>query len=75
MQQSSDISEDSDSEHCSDSDSDNSDSDQCLLGQVTENNLRIHKKSKYKPDIVDLSCTGGKKDGECCHTLDSDKGW
>lgn len=55
VEQSSDFSDDNDSEHCSDSDSDNSDADECLMGKVTENNLRISKRTKHKPDIVDLS--------------------
>lgn len=55
VEQSSDFSDDNDSEHCSDSDSDNSDTDECLMGKVTENNLRINKRTKHKADIVDLS--------------------
>lgn len=55
VEQSSDFSDDNDSEHCSDSDSDNSDTDECLIGKVTENNLRINKRTKHKADIVDLS--------------------
>lgn len=52
VEQSSDFSDDNDSEHCSDSDSD---TDECLMGKVTENNLRINKRTKHKADIVDLS--------------------
>lgn len=52
VEQSSDFSEDNDSEHSSDSDSDNSDADECLMGKVTENNLRINKRTKHKPDII-----------------------
>lgn len=55
VEQSSDFSKDNDSEHSSDSDSDNSDADECLMGKVTENNLRINKRTKHKPDIVELS--------------------
>lgn len=55
VEQRSDFSDDNDSEHCSDSDSDNSDTDECLIGKVTENNLRINKRTKHKADIVDLS--------------------
>lgn len=50
-------SSDSDSEHGSDSDSDESDSDECLMGIVTEDNLRLNKRTKHKPDIVELQHT------------------
>ncbi|XP_062585705.1 uncharacterized protein LOC134247347 [Saccostrea cucullata] len=68
VEQNGDISEDSDSEHCSDSDCDiDSDSDECLMGAVTENNLRINKKIKHKPDIEELPNTASDKSGTSEH--------
>ncbi|XP_061195352.1 uncharacterized protein LOC133203599 [Saccostrea echinata] len=68
VEQNGDISEDSDSEHCSDSDCDiNSDSDECLMGTVTENNLRVNKKVKHKPNIEELPNTASDRSGACYH--------
>jgi hypothetical protein len=63
VEQNSDASSDSDSEHGSDSDSNTSDSDGCLMGKVTENNLRLSKRTKQKPDIVELQHTASQGNG------------
>lgn len=46
--------EDNDLEYFSDLDFDNFDVDECLMGKVIENNLRINKRIKYKLDIVEF---------------------